>query len=191
VGCTSVGPPASAVATPQPCQTPRVERWHRRLELDVRVRRHRLRPRRHARRRRHHRATVPGVTSADSARVRSREPMDVGDLPWLRLLAEAAPRVEGDALAPACRRRPRRRRRSTQRSRRCSLRATGSANPSPDPKVRRSLVGAMGVVMNRSVGLARPKRPTSVGDAAPRRRPPTTPAPPASTHGPCPCRRRC
>jgi ADP-ribose pyrophosphatase YjhB (NUDIX family) len=49
---------------------------------------------------RHHRATVPDMTSsADSARVRSWEPMDVGDLPRLRLLAEAAPRVEGDALA--------------------------------------------------------------------------------------------
>ena len=30
-----------------------------------------------------------------------RQPMDVGDLPRLRLLAEAATRVEGDAPAPA------------------------------------------------------------------------------------------
>lgn len=35
----------------------------------------------------------------DSERVRSWEPMDAGDLPGLRLLAEAATRVEGDALA--------------------------------------------------------------------------------------------
>lgn len=37
--------------------------------------------------------------SGGSERVRSWEPMDGGDLPGLRLLAEAAPRVEGDALA--------------------------------------------------------------------------------------------
>ncbi len=37
--------------------------------------------------------------SADSERVRSWEPMDGGDLPGLRLLAETATRVEGDALA--------------------------------------------------------------------------------------------
>jgi 8-oxo-dGTP pyrophosphatase MutT (NUDIX family) len=39
------------------------------------------------------------TSSADSGRVRAWEPMDVGDLPRLRLLAESATRVEGDALA--------------------------------------------------------------------------------------------
>jgi 8-oxo-dGTP pyrophosphatase MutT (NUDIX family) len=39
------------------------------------------------------------TSSADSERVRLWQPMDAGDLPRLRLLAEAATRVEGDALA--------------------------------------------------------------------------------------------